>query len=71
MSITINDIVFYEKPTSCGVCPFFDDGHSNMVHPEYGYCKLWDETHRTIINHQHDAKNYLTRLSAIQKAQNL
>lgn len=49
--ITINDIVFYDKPGSCGSCPFFDNGGTSSFHgSETGYCRLFDEMHRRWIN---------------------
>lgn len=49
--ITINDIVFYDKPGSCGSCPFFDNGGTSSFHgSEIGYCRLFDEMHRQWIN---------------------
>ena len=49
--ITINDIVFYDKPGSCGSCPFFDNGGTSSFHgSEIGYCRLFDEMHRRWIN---------------------
>lgn len=49
--ITINDTTFYDKPGSCGSCPFFDNGGTSSFHgSEIGYCRLFDEMHRRWIN---------------------
>lgn len=49
--ITINDTTFYDKPGSCGSCPFFDNGGTSSFHgSETGYCRLFDEMHRRWIN---------------------
>lgn len=49
--VTINNEKFYDKPGSCGTCPFFDNGKTHL-HPgsERGYCRLFDEMHRSWIN---------------------
>lgn len=49
--ITINGTTFYDKPGSCGSCPFFDNGGTSSFHgSEIGYCRLFDEMHRRWIN---------------------
>lgn len=49
--ITINGTTFYDKPGSCGSCPFFDNGGTSIFHgSETGYCRLFDEMHRRWIN---------------------
>lgn len=49
--ITINGTTFYDKPGSCGSCPFFDNGGTSSFHgSETGYCRLFDEMHRRWIN---------------------
>lgn len=51
MSVIINDIKFYEKPSSCGSCGFFSNG-STYINPgsEIGHCRLFDEMHKRYIN---------------------
>lgn len=49
--VTINGELFYDKPGSCGSCPFFDSGStSSFPGSERGYCRLFDEMHRRWIN---------------------
>lgn len=45
--ITINDIVFDERPRSCGSCPFF-----MRIAPKerLGRCMLWNEMHNYYID---------------------
>lgn len=49
--LTINSETFYEKPGSCGTCPFFYNGathlQSNFVQ---GFCRLFEENHKSYIN---------------------
>lgn len=53
--ITINGEKFYEKPGSCGTCPFFSSGTTYLssklgYYPEKGFCSLFLENHKTYIN---------------------
>ena len=49
--ITINGITFYDKPGSCGTCPFFFSG-STHYQPNWGkgYCSMFNEMHHSYIN---------------------
>lgn len=49
--IYINDREFYDKPGSCGSCPFFFSGSTHMQ-PNAGkvHCQLFDEFHKSYIN---------------------
>lgn len=49
--IQINGVQFWDKPGSCGTCPFFDNG-STILSPGYvrGYCRMFDEMHNSYIN---------------------
>lgn len=51
--ITINEVSFYEKPGSCGCCPFFSNGRTSspISRPtQRGFCRLWEEMHNSWIN---------------------
>lgn len=48
--ITINKITFYDKPGSCGTCPFFTNGASRFCNVSKGYCRMFDEEHHSYIN---------------------
>lgn len=48
--ISINGTAFYEKPGSCGTCPFFISGSSRLVPVDKGLCMLFKEMHHTYIN---------------------
>ena len=49
--IKINGEIFYEKPGSCGSCPFFDNGSTcRSPGSEKGYCRIFKEMHKTWIN---------------------
>lgn len=66
--ITINDTPFYDKPGSCGTCPWFSNG-STHLQPNMGkgYCRMFDEMHHSYINPPpEDAKSYLIRLFVCQ-----
>lgn len=49
--ITINETTFYDKPGSCGTCPFFVSG-STHLQPGMGkgHCIMFDEMHHSYIN---------------------
>lgn len=49
--ITINDTPFYDKPGSCGTCPWFSNG-STYLQPNMGkgHCRMFDEMHHSYIN---------------------
>lgn len=49
--VTINGKTFYDKPGSCGTCPFFDNGRtSTYPGTEIGFCIIFNENHRSWIN---------------------
>lgn len=48
--ILINGTKFWDKPGSCGTCPFFISGSSRLSPSDRGVCTLWNENHRTYIN---------------------
>lgn len=47
----LNGFFFYEEPTSCGTCPFFNNFQtSTPLYVNYGntgHCTLFDEMHKT------------------------
>lgn len=52
--ITINGKEFYDKPGSCGTCPFFRDGNTSFssklgCYSEKGFCTLFEENHKSYI----------------------
>lgn len=48
--ILINGTKFWDKPGSCGTCPFFISGSSRLSPSDRGVCTLWNENHRTYTN---------------------
>jgi len=49
--ITINGTIFYDKPGSCGSCPWFNSGSTHLYHnPGKGHCTMFNEMHRPYIN---------------------
>lgn len=48
--VTINGEQFYDKPSSCGTCPFFSDGATHL-NPSFarGHCRMFDEIHHFYI----------------------
>lgn len=49
--VTINGEIFHDKPGSCGTCPFFTNGRtSRFPGTEIGFCRMFDENHRSWIN---------------------
>lgn len=49
--VTINGETFYNKPGSCGTCPFFDNGKTHLQQGSLrGYCRIFDEMHKSYIN---------------------
>ena len=49
--VTINGETFYDMPGSCDTCPFFGNGSTHYFPgSERGYCRLFDEMHRSWIN---------------------
>ena len=49
--IWINGTPVYEEPSSCGTCPFFSNGSTQLSSgSEKGHCRLFNEMHRTWIN---------------------
>lgn len=49
--ITIDGEIFYNKPGSCGTCPFFDNGATSFHSgSQRGYCRMFDEMHKSYIN---------------------
>lgn len=49
--ITINGTIFYDKPGSCGSCPWFNSGSTHLYHnPGKGHCIMFNEMHRPYIN---------------------
>jgi hypothetical protein len=48
--IKINGIAFYEEPGSCGSCPFFSSGSSDLCPQDKGVCSQWRETHHSWAN---------------------
>lgn len=50
MMITINGEKFYEKPTSCGTCPFYLSGSTSLSPSCRGVCRLFAENHKSYIN---------------------
>lgn len=48
--ITINGKTFYDKPGSCGSCPFFFSGSTyHQPNPGKGHCQMFDELHHSYI----------------------
>lgn len=47
--ITINGITFYEKPTSCGTCPFYHSASTHYCPSSDGYCMMFRENHKSYI----------------------
>jgi hypothetical protein len=45
----INGELFEEQPSSCGMCPFFSDGMSDLGAPSKGHCRLFDEMHGRLV----------------------
>lgn len=43
----INNKPLYDKPGSCGTCPFFFSGGTPMSPTDKGVCTLFDENHRS------------------------
>ena len=48
--IIINDTPFYEKPGSCGTCPFWRSNGSHLAPSCEGWCMQWSENHKSYIN---------------------
>lgn len=53
--VTINGKVFYDKPGSCGTCPFFNSGNTYLssrlgCNSSMGFCTVFGENHRSWIN---------------------
>lgn len=50
--VTINGETFYDKPGSCGTCPFFSSGATHMFSglDGKGHCRLFNENHSRWIN---------------------
>ena len=48
--ITINGEKFYDKPGSCGSCPFFNSGSTHLFPSSSGVCMLFGENHKSYIN---------------------
>lgn len=50
--ITINEETFYDKPGSCGTCPFFFNAAPSRLSAgsAWGHCRLFNENHRSWIN---------------------
>ena len=49
--IYINGQKFYDKPGSCGTCPFFNNGSTHMSPGSIkGHCLQWNEMHKSYIN---------------------
>lgn len=62
--VIINDRKFYDKPGSCGSCPFFFSGSTYLCpNKGRGICTLFNEMHQPYINPQNDARNYLIKHS--------
>lgn len=54
-AIIINGKKFYDKPGSCGTCPFFSSGNTYLssrlgYSSSMGYCMIFDENHRSWRN---------------------
>jgi hypothetical protein len=49
--VYINGWKFYEEPGSCGTCPFFSNGATQMAAGSMrGHCILWNEMHGRTTN---------------------
>lgn len=48
--VTINGECFYEKPGSCGSCPFWKSDGSQLSPSCEGWCYLFSERHKSYIN---------------------
>lgn len=47
----INETIFYDKPGSCGTCPFFYNGSTHLRPGEVkGHCRMFDKMHKSYIN---------------------
>lgn len=47
--IYINGTLFYEKPTSCGTCPFWHSDGTFLSPSCNGFCLPWGENHKSYI----------------------
>lgn len=49
MHVYIDDTKFTEEPGSCGTCPFFFNGRTQLTPSASakGYCRLFDEMHNS------------------------
>lgn len=48
--VTINGEKFYDKPGSCGTCPFFSNGATHLdPGSTRGHCRMFDEIHHSYI----------------------
>lgn len=47
--VVINGEKFYDKPGSCGSCPFFLSGSTSLSPSSKGVCRLWNENHKSYI----------------------
>ena len=53
--IYIQGEAFYDKPGSCGSCPFFSSGNTFLSGKvgccsDIGFCRLFEENHKYYIN---------------------
>jgi hypothetical protein len=49
--VYINGYKFYEAPGSCGTCPFFNNGSTQMDPGSMrGHCVMWNEMHGRTTN---------------------
>jgi hypothetical protein len=53
--IWISGKEFYEKPGSCGTCPFFNSSNTFLTsktgcYSNVGFCNLFEENHKSYIN---------------------
>lgn len=49
--VTINGEIVCEEPRSCGVCPFYFNGRTDLCPgSSMGHCRLFDEQHHSWCN---------------------
>ena len=49
--IKIGGVPFYDEPGSCGSCPFFSNGSTQLCSGyDRGHCRLFNEMHKTSRN---------------------
>lgn len=73
MYVFINGKKFTEEPSSCGACPFFFNGRTEMTpsaSPK-GLCALFDETHNSYIAIPRRCHKLFKKAFTFQEGENL